>query len=394
MNQNQTGNHNSFSSYFAADEQEEREQYLRVILYFVLFVTGSLTISHFTQKIPYTPLILGIYFLSIVPALKEEFRIKYYHFWSWHLILGAILVDGLTVIFTGGVNAPGLIWMVIIAAFCEVLFEGKRKLIPVSLIITSIILSRIGISPNWFPESIMGEEQAANIRMISTLLASTYMFFFMSLIRRNLNKKRQVVSNLSWKNVAYSSIFDYSDDMIGIADKDGKIIFHNRSFVERVGLDPTKEDAYVKDLHPDWAIKKVIEEGIPAAQKKGSWTGETAVKTRSGGVFPTLQTIIWTDDGTGQPITSTIIKDISILREREDNLKREVQARLVAEKDAEKASIEKSLFLANMSHEIRTPLHSIIGLSDILLEENKDDKNEKPLKTLNKASHHLLGRCE
>jgi two-component system, sensor histidine kinase and response regulator len=63
----------------------------------------------------------------------------------------------------------------------------------------------------------------------------------------------------------------------------------------------------------------------------------------------------------------------------------------VAEKDADKASKEKSLFLANMSHEIRTPLHSIIGMSEILLDHNTNPKNERSLQTLKKASNHLLG---
>lgn len=37
---------------------------------------------------------------------------------------------------------------------------------------------------------------------------------------------------------------------------------------------------------------------------------------------------------------------------------------------AQKASRSKSEFLANMSHEIRTPMNSIIGFSDLLLQEN------------------------
>ena len=101
MNQNDETQKYSMSSYLFSDEQEERQQYLRIVVYFVLFVTGSLTLSHLAQKIQYTPIIIGFYFLSILPALREEFRNKYYHFWSWHVILGAILVDGLTVIFTG-----------------------------------------------------------------------------------------------------------------------------------------------------------------------------------------------------------------------------------------------------------------------------------------------------
>ena len=41
----------------------------------------------------------------------------------------------------------------------------------------------------------------------------------------------------------------------------------------------------------------------------------------------------------------------------------------IARKDAEAASAAKATFVANMSHEIRTPLNSIIGFSDLLLDD-------------------------
>lgn len=37
---------------------------------------------------------------------------------------------------------------------------------------------------------------------------------------------------------------------------------------------------------------------------------------------------------------------------------------------AKQANISKSAFLANMSHEIRTPMNAIVGLSDIIMEED------------------------
>ena len=60
---------------------------------------------------------------------------------------------------------------------------------------------------------------------------------------------------------------------------------------------------------------------------------------------------------------------------------------------AEEASRTKTNFLANMSHELRTPLNSVIGLSEILLEDEieADDKaNVEQLQRIIKASKHLL----
>jgi PAS domain S-box-containing protein len=176
------------------------------------------------------------------------------------------------------------------------------------------------------PPSLMNKNQVENLRMFSTILACSFMFFFMNLVRRNLNKKRLEVTALNWKNIAYSAIFDSSDDMIGMADSEGKIIFHNRAFINITGIDPIKEKSHVKDFHPEWALEIVTKEGLPTAREKGTWTGETAIITKDGREIPTLQTIIYTKE-TDEPVSATIIKDISILKEREQKLKKENQAR-------------------------------------------------------------------
>ncbi len=59
---------------------------------------------------------------------------------------------------------------------------------------------------------------------------------------------------------------------------------------------------------------------------------------------------------------SCVVRDITELRQAE----RELRA---AKKDAEAANFAKSAFLANMSHELRTPLNTIIGYSELLLEQ-------------------------
>ena len=59
----------------------------------------------------------------------------------------------------------------------------------------------------------------------------------------------------------------------------------------------------------------------------------------------------------------------AVLRERERDNTRLVQALEETNRRLEAASRHKSAFLANMSHELRTPLNSIIGFSEVLLDE-------------------------
>jgi PAS domain S-box-containing protein len=79
--------------------------------------------------------------------------------------------------------------------------------------------------------------------------------------------------------------------------------------------------------------------------------------------------------------------DLSERKRTEENLLR-------AKLEAEAASRTKSEFLTNMSHELRTPLNSIIGFSDLLLDEVFGDLNEKQLRYVSNISvsgKHLLG---
>lgn len=85
------------------------------------------------------------------------------------------------------------------------------------------------------------------------------------------------------------------------------------------------------------------------------------------------------------------------LRKHQEHLEKMVEERTaelsVAKDRAEAASRAKSSFLANMSHELRTPLNSIIGFSEILVDETFGDLNEKQKQyqqNILTAGRHLL----
>lgn len=61
-----------------------------------------------------------------------------------------------------------------------------------------------------------------------------------------------------------------------------------------------------------------------------------------------------------------------------------------ARDQALEASYAKTTFLANMSHEFRTPLNAIIGYSDMLLDDENSEQEQKDLKRIREAGSHLL----
>lgn len=82
-----------------------------------------------------------------------------------------------------------------------------------------------------------------------------------------------------------------------------------------------------------------------------------------------------------------VLRDITQWKKAEEEL-------VTARRAAESASEHKSDFLTRVSHEIRTPLNSIIGFSDVMIEERfgpiGNDRYREYLRDINRSGVHIL----
>ena len=120
-------------------------------------------------------------------------------------------------------------------------------------------------------------------------------------------------------------VLDATPDFVAIRDADGRRLYSNeaaRSWAVGTRADMTWEEL-LDSSQPAWAAELVAEVGIPTALEEGSWTGETALYAPDGSVVPISQVIVAGRDESGEVThISTIMRDISAIRAREEALRR------------------------------------------------------------------------
>jgi PAS domain S-box-containing protein len=132
-------------------------------------------------------------------------------------------------------------------------------------------------------------------------------------------------------------------------------------------------------VHPDdvsrmWAeLNRLTEDGPETVGF------ESRFRRRDGG-YVWLE---WRARQDSDGVVQAAVRDVTERRQVADDLQR-------ARQKAELASRAKSEFLSHMSHELRTPLTSVIGFSELVLQDGLSDEQRLKVDHVLKAGQHLL----
>ncbi|WP_043459298.1 PAS domain S-box protein, partial [Azohydromonas australica] len=121
--------------------------------------------------------------------------------------------------------------------------------------------------------------------------------------------------------------------------------------------------------------QKQAEPQAPATGEQTEWTFVRADGTR----FPAVLNMSVLRETQGRPLGFLgIVTDVTERKALEQQLRERTH-------QAEAATAAKSTFLAHMSHEIRTPLNAVIGLSQLLVQTNLDERQRMFVTHVNAA---------
>jgi PAS domain S-box-containing protein len=159
----------------------------------------------------------------------------------------------------------------------------------------------------------------------------------------------------------FRAILEATTDMVGMADKFGRLFYINGAGRDLLGLAPDEPLTGLRlpDVHAPWAADLVALEGLPVAMIEGAWQGETAVLSRNGPEIPASELILAHKSPSGSvEFLSTIIRDMSEQKEAEVRIKASLE--------------EKEVLLKEIHHRVKNNLQIVSSLLQLQASYIKD----------------------
>ncbi|MEM1384448.1 MAG: response regulator [Pseudomonadota bacterium] len=189
-----------------------------------------------------------------------------------------------------------------------------------------------------------------------------------------------------------AEIAEHTQDMIVIADANGRLTWANRAFLDQTGY--RLGELLGRSLRVQIGGETDPETGktlLGAMQGREPFTCEVLLYRKDGSSY-------WADVSISPVEAESGLLTRYICSQRDISRRREMGDRLAASEAramelaarAEQANRAKSSFLANMSHEIRTPMNGVIGMVELLGETELDDSQRLYADTIRDSSEALL----
>jgi PAS domain S-box-containing protein len=221
--------------------------------------------------------------------------------------------------------------------------------------------------------------------IISMCLLTALVLMIVVIIYNNRKQELSIQRKLEAQDRQFtliSSLLDNTTTSMHIVDKDDKIIYVNRAFLEFIGLPP--EEVHLKTFKQleSTRLLKFEKPELRLADLPPFEITETVTVDEQEYHFFTRK--YHNKNAEGEVTGSAYIsRDITerILNEKGLEISRQ---------EAEHARLTQEQFMANISHEIRTPMNGIMGMADLLSETPLLPEQRDYLETIKQSSTNLM----
>jgi PAS domain S-box-containing protein len=198
-------------------------------------------------------------------------------------------------------------------------------------------------------------------------------------IKRNITERKEMEKNLSLQTSLLKTMISSLPDAVFCKNLNFKYTLCNNYMADLFGK--TQDQIIGRD--------DVVALGLPPETAKIA--AETDLKVMNERVRVSYEEQVPCADGVTrlfETVKSPLTLDGEVVGVMA--IGRDITKRKEMEEEAMAASRAKSSFLANMSHELRTPLNVVIGLTDLILEEEVNESIKKNLVKISSAGTTLL----
>ena len=204
-------------------------------------------------------------------------------------------------------------------------------------------------------------------------------------VMTDITEKRQAEEKILLSEQRFRQLAELLPEKVFEADSNGMITFMNRYLLSFFGFDDTRftEGIQIASLFSR-KNQKIIKDYLKKSKSFPELPSVELMAQRSDGTqFPALTHITAVFENGKVNRYMGVMVDISVRKEQELEL-------IKAKEQAEEASKAKEQFLSTMSHEIRTPMNAVIGMANILLQENPMPYQMENLTTLKFSAEGLM----
>ncbi|MEO8805774.1 MAG: ATP-binding protein [Burkholderiaceae bacterium] len=163
----------------------------------------------------------------------------------------------------------------------------------------------------------------------------------------------------------------------------GAVLMRNPAAAQAFGPVPAAAGKSQRDFEAMFNDPAIAARIAAQARNGQTFSAELELQTLQGRRWHAVDVRPVRDPVSGQKAMQFNARDIA-------DLKAVQKALEIARVVADNANMAKSAFLANMSHEIRTPMNGVLGLTELVLQTELNEKQRRFITLANQSAHGLM----